>query len=304
LPEAIVPISLRESAGGQYSQNGEEGIIQAIFNEIGVTTKTCLEIGANDLRRSSNVYPLWTNGWKAILVEGEPMRFKKLQHDYGAHPQANEQRASLVNRYGAEEGPNSLDSILTSHEFPTDFDLLCIDVDGLDYHLWRGLKRFRPRLVVIEYNPTIPPHIELVGSARGNEIGCSLLALTNLAREKGYLLVASLVWNAFFVREEEAHAFPDAGDLQALFDPVFLRYALQTNSGEIFYASPGPRLDHPRQVEPMFVRPRPFCRDSSGLDFSKVELFRTPNTLGYAAKEALLHYLRPVKHSLWRRLGW
>ena len=287
-----MPISLRESAGGQYSQHGEEGVIQAIFNEIGVKTKTCVEIGAYRLQRISNVYSLWTNGWKALLIEGDPMRYKRLVQDYAAHPQAREQRVTIVNRFGAEEGPDSLDTILASQRFPSDFDLLCIDVDGLDFHLWRGLTRFRPRLVVVEYNPTIPPHIELVGSGKGNEIGCSLLSLTKLAREKDYSLVASVIWNAFFVRREDAGSFRDADDIEKLFDPIYLRHAMQTNTGEIFYDGP------------MFVRPRPFCRDSEALDSSSLDLYRTPNTLGSAAKEAALYCLRPVKHFIWRRMGW
>ena len=303
-PEVLVPLSLKQFTGGEHSQHGEEGVIDAVFKEIGVETQTCVEIGAYDLQRISNVYSLWTNGWKALLIEGDPKRYQRLLQQYAAHPLAHQGRVTIVNRFGAEEGPDSLDSILAAQGLPVDFDLLCIDVDGLDLHLWRGLTRFRPRLVVVEYNPTIPPHIELIGSGQGNEIGCSLAALVKLAREKGYVLVASVVWNAFFVRREDASAFQDADNLEALFDPVFLRYAMQTNTGEIFYAGPGQRIGHPNQTEVMFVRPRPFARDSEVLDSSSAEIFRTPNTVGNAAKEALLHYLRPVKHFIWRRLGW
>lgn len=299
-----MPIRLRDAAGGRYSQHGEEGVIQAVFKELGVKTGTCVDIGAFDLQLISNVYPLWTNGWKALLVEGDRMRFRKLLRQYASHPQASEQRVSIVNRLVAEEGPDSLDNILTAQEVPADFDLLSIDVDGLDFQVWRGLKRFRPRLVVIEYNSTIPPHVELVGSGKGNNIGCSLASLAKLGREKGYALVASVVWNAFFVRREDASAFLDADDLDALFDPVFVRYALQTLSGEIFYCGVGPRLEHPGQVPVMFTRPRPFCHDSGSVDKSSVEIYRTPNTIGSAMKEACLLPLRPVKHFVWRRLGW
>src|SRR5262245_55024510 len=108
-----MPIRLRDAAGGRYSQHGEEGVIQAVFKELGVKTGTCVDIGAFDLQLISNVYPLWTNGWKALLVEGDRMRFRKLLRQYASHPQASEQRVSIVNRLVAEEGPDSLDNILT-----------------------------------------------------------------------------------------------------------------------------------------------------------------------------------------------
>lgn len=42
--------------------------------------------------------------------------------------------------------------------------VLSIDIDGADYWLWRSLKdtAFRPRVVIVEFNPTIPNNIEFV----------------------------------------------------------------------------------------------------------------------------------------------
>jgi hypothetical protein len=68
------------------SQNGEDGLIAAIFHEIGTKSKTCVEFGGFDLRNASNVYPLWTTGWKTLLIEGNAKRYRKLVADYGAYP--------------------------------------------------------------------------------------------------------------------------------------------------------------------------------------------------------------------------
>jgi hypothetical protein len=209
-------IQLSQTVGGAHSQHGENGVIEAVFEAIGVSSRTCVEFGAYHLEKGSNVYPLWTDGWRALLIEGDLEQYAKICADYRAHPRHADGRVEIDNRFVTPTGPDSLDRILEEHGFPVDVDLVSIDVDGLELQVWRNLHRCRPRLVVIEYNPTIPAHIELVG---GDQVGSSVLALHRLGREKGYSLVACIGWNAFFVEREHARLFADADDLGALFDP-------------------------------------------------------------------------------------
>ena len=42
-------------------------------------------------------------------------------------------------------------------------DLLSIDIDGNDYHIFESLKKLRPRLIICEYNPTIPVWYDVYG---------------------------------------------------------------------------------------------------------------------------------------------
>jgi hypothetical protein len=278
-PPASAPIRLDQFRSGAYSQHGEEGVIEAVFRAIGTKTKTCVEFGAYDLKKASNVYSLWTSGWRTLLLEPDWVKYAKLVRDYAAHPQASEQRLQIANRLVTEHGPDSLDSILAEYGFPKDLDLVSVDVDGTDYHLWRGLRSFEPRLVVVEYNPMIPPHLDIVGSGNGNHLGCSALSLMRLGREKGYSLVACIAWNAFFVRSEHAQLFVDADDLEALFDRSYLRYAIQSYQGEVFFSAPLP------------LRYKPFRRDSAAIESSSVEIGRLGDTLGRVVKLGLLHYL-------------
>jgi hypothetical protein len=37
------------------------------------------------------------------------------------------------------------------------FDFLSIDIDGNDYHAWHAIKNYQPKILMIEFNPTIPP---------------------------------------------------------------------------------------------------------------------------------------------------
>ena len=62
------------------SQDGEDGIISAIFEKLGVGTGWCVEFGAWDGLKLSNTWDLWHNkGWSAVLIEGETKKFADLK---------------------------------------------------------------------------------------------------------------------------------------------------------------------------------------------------------------------------------
>jgi hypothetical protein len=101
------------------------------------------------------------------------------------------------------DGPTRLDELLETTSIPTSFDLLSVDIDGNDYHVWAASERYSPRVVVVEFNPTIPNGISFVQPAdpQVNQ-GSSLDALVELATRKGYELAGSTEFNAFFVRSD------------------------------------------------------------------------------------------------------
>src|SRR5579872_1690072 len=93
--------------------------------------------------------------------------------------------------------------MLVGTPIPRDFDLLSIDIDGNDYHAWAAVKTYRPKAVVIEFNPTIPNEVDFVQEPVTHlNHGASLAALVRLAREKGYELVSTTLNNAFFVEQK------------------------------------------------------------------------------------------------------
>ncbi len=187
---------LVEFAGGKYSQYGEDGISEKIFEKIGTTSRTCVEIGAWDGFHLSNTAAFWTKGWKAVLVEGDPEKFEILQRNASGHD------CICVKSMVTPDGPDSIESILKQHGIAGEVDLLCIDIDGDDYFLFESLRELRPRVVICEYNPTIPAHLD-IHAVRGNYFGCSVSALSRLAAAKGYKLAALTDTNAFFVVETD-----------------------------------------------------------------------------------------------------
>ena len=135
-----------------YSQYGEDGIVEWIFSRLAPGNKICVEFGAWDGRNLSNTFNLIAHhGWKAIYIEADPEKFPALQQTAAAYPAITPVR-SLV----TPAGDTALDAILRRHDVPEEFDLLSIDIDGNDYDVWDASTRYRPRLVIVEFNPTFP----------------------------------------------------------------------------------------------------------------------------------------------------
>jgi hypothetical protein len=195
---------LLEYAANVHSQAGEDGIIAKILELIGTPTKWCVEFGAWDGRYLSNTYNLIaTRGFSAVLIEGSRKRYRDLVETFKDNP-----RIVPVNAFVGFSAADSLDTILAKTPIPLDFDVLSIDIDGNDYHVWNAVTRYRPRLVVIEYNPTIPNAVDFVQPADMTiNQGSSLLAQARLGKEKRYELVAVTEHNCLFVRAEDFAVF-------------------------------------------------------------------------------------------------
>ena len=250
---------LFDRAGNRTSQNGEDGIIISIFNKIHTLSSGpwCVEFGAWDGKLYSNTYNLIIgNRWKDVLIEGNKERFSELQETYKGVENVHLVCAIV----SCSQGHNSLDHILQQTAIPTKFDFLSIDIDGNDWFVWESLVQFRPRVVVIEFNPTIPNDVLFVQD-RGPMIhqGCSLRALVELGKSKGYELICTTDLNGFFVVKEEFDKFGiEDNSIDAMHAPL--------NEGKIFHGYDGtiytvgmPRLiwtDRPIASDELQVLPK------------------------------------------------
>jgi hypothetical protein len=215
---------LREFHRNVTSQLGEDGIIEKIFEIMGATNRYCVEFGAWDGKLYSNSWNLLKNGgWRGLLIEADTEKYAELAAEYAG-------RADVVTRNlrVATEGPQSLDAILAEAGAPSDLDFLCIDIDGNDWHIWNALKDFAPRLVAVEFNPSIPNDVIFVQDDDPSvNHGSSLLALIELGKAKGYELVATTDCNAFFVPKALFPAFGIADNgIYAMHDPMYFESRL------------------------------------------------------------------------------
>lgn len=206
-----------------YSQNDEDGIIQEIFNRIGTTNKKFVEFGVQN-GLESNCHYLLHKGWSGLFIEGDEkscdeikVKFKPVIHDGKLH---------LIHAFINRDNINGLiGSVYTG-----DIDLLSIDIDGNDYHIWKAIDVIRPRVVIIEYNGKFSPDVEWIMGYYEHHIwrgsdwhGASLKSLEILGRDKGYQLVGTNLngSNAFFVRCDLARdRFYEPATAEELFNPL------------------------------------------------------------------------------------
>lgn len=217
---------LTEFAFNKYSQFGEDGIIEKIFQIIGPTSKLCVEFGAWDGFHLSNTANLWRQGWRAVLIEGNKRRFKQLQKN------VKDFDCICIHAFVERDGRNSLESILSNHNVSEQIDLLSIDVDGNDYYIYESLKEIRPRVLICEYNPTIPAEMDLAAEYQ-NYFGCSVSALNKLAEQKGYVLIAITQTNCIFVLKEYESLFSGFETrLKFIKNDNYVRYLITSYSGD------------------------------------------------------------------------
>jgi hypothetical protein len=185
------------------SQNGEDGVIQEIFRRIGTTNRVFAEVGVGDGQQNNTAF-LLSQGWTGFWIDGS-------SSFQAALAKRDDLQGDCLRSLVAYVSQENIASLFGQLGVPQEFDLLSLDIDQNTYFAWAGLRRFRPRVLVIEYNSAIPPGVDWkvrYGADRvwdgSQNFGASLKALELLGRELGYSLVGCewLGANAFFVRDD------------------------------------------------------------------------------------------------------
>ncbi len=176
----------------EFSQNGEDGIIHAIFAMIGTTNKYFVEFGVEDGIECNTHYLSTYKGWKGLLMDGS-----------NENPYLNLHKEFIT--------AENIEELFKKYDVPSEPDLLSIDIDGNDYWIWKAITQYKPRVVIMEYNACFPwnesktiPYKSDFQWDKTDYYGATLQAMVKLGNEKGYTLVATdrNGVNAFFVRND------------------------------------------------------------------------------------------------------
>jgi len=187
-----------------YSQCDEDGIIQEIFKRIGEESRTFVEFGVGD-GLENNTVKLLLEGWSGLWIEADESHVIKIIKTF--HDVVTDGRLKIKSAFITSDNINNIISEYLSGEI----DLLSIDIDGNDIHVFNAINVIRPRVVIIEYNGKFPPPISVAQRynpdyrwSGSDYSGASLEAITKIASRKGYSLVGCNVVgvNAFFVRDD------------------------------------------------------------------------------------------------------
>ena len=188
-----------------FSQNGEDGIIHEIFNRIGVTNKYFIEFGVENGLECNSTNLLY-KGWSGLWIEGSKDHCRQITEKFSDVIKTN--RLKITHAFIDAE---NIQLLFDDAGAPIEPDLLSIDIDYNDYHIWQAINMHKPRVIVIEYNSVFRPDTHFVVKYNPKRVwdktsyfGASLLALEKLGEEKGYCLVGCVFTgsNAFFVRKD------------------------------------------------------------------------------------------------------
>lgn len=192
-------INLHDFKNNIYSQSGEDGIIKKILENIQVQkSNEFVEFGAHDGKTNSNCFNLLKEEkYFGLFIEPDKKRFQKLNSN------TQNMNCKNINSIVSVQGDYSLNNILKENNISENFDILSIDIDGYDYQIFKSLQSYRPKIVIIEYNPTIPNDVEYIQPENfKRRHGSSAKSLIMLGIEKGYKPVAITDTNLFLITDE------------------------------------------------------------------------------------------------------
>ncbi|HEX4948625.1 MAG TPA: hypothetical protein VFZ34_18260 [Blastocatellia bacterium] len=189
-----------------YSQNGEDGILLYIFSLIGTTNKQVVEICAGDGIECNSANLIIHHGWEALLFDGNEAIIQKGRAFYTHHPDTFLWPPRFVHAWIT---PQNINALIQNNGFSGSIDLLSLDLDSVDYWIWKAIDVIQPRVVVVEYQDAWGPEKAVTvaceqefSAATVGTAGASLAAFVKLSKAKGYRLVGCQRYgfNAFFVQ--------------------------------------------------------------------------------------------------------
>lgn len=185
---------VRAHARNAYSQYGEDGLIAAIFERVGMRNRFVADIGCGDGVLFSNSRTLIEAGWRGLLIDADA---GKVAAARAISPECVITECVTVS---ASEPARTLDAIFSRHQIPHDLDLMTLDIDGQDLHVWNQLLRFRPRVVVVEHelSPGKEWFVPLIDG--DGQAGAAAIALVGLGKQ--YVFVARTLTNSLFIAKE------------------------------------------------------------------------------------------------------
>jgi hypothetical protein len=205
--ESAILHQLQVAEFSVFSQWGDDEIIDFLAQYLEFEHKTFLEFSVENYAEANTRFLLMNRNWTGFVIDGSEKNISTIKNSelYWKH-----ELTAACNFITKE----NINDIIKEHGFEQKIDLLHIDIDGNDYHIWEAIQCISPTLVIMEYNSifgsdkpwTIPYQPDFTRDKAHYSYlycGASLRSLCLLAEEKGYYFIGSNSTgnNAYFVKK-------------------------------------------------------------------------------------------------------
>jgi len=218
--------NIRDVGFREYSQFEEDGILLFVFSLVSPINRTCVEICAGNGRECNTANLIINHGWWGHLFDGDDHNVTSAREFFSGHKDTFLYPPRFTKVWITAENVNE---VIAESGATGPIDLLSLDIDGMDYWIWKAITVIEPQVVVCETHNPIPPDRSLTVPydptfvcRSDNYRGASLAAMHKLGREKGYRLVGThrFGFNAFFMKDGVGEVFfPEVDVASCLHDP-------------------------------------------------------------------------------------
>ncbi|MEZ6131812.1 MAG: hypothetical protein R3C59_24395 [Planctomycetaceae bacterium] len=206
--EASPPKSLADLEYSLFSQFGDDGIIEYVGSKIPSEFHSFIEFGVEDYKESNTRLLMQRDNWRGLVMDGSEAHIQTIR----SAPYFWRHDLEAVHAFITRDNINDL---ISSAGYGGKIGILHIDVDGVDYWIWKAITTINPLVVICEYNSifgdTVPITVPYSADfSRMNHhhsglyAGASLAALVHLATQKGlqFLGANSAGNNAYFAHPD------------------------------------------------------------------------------------------------------
>jgi hypothetical protein len=199
-------VDIQEEEFSIFSQFGEDGIIQYLTSFVEIKHKTFIEFGVEDFTESNCRFLMMKDNWRGFVIDGSERNISRLVKSYFYWKHDLQAICAFVDK-------DNIEVLLELSGFDHDLGILSIDLDGIDYFVLSSIRKYKPRILICEFNPIFGPKRKVTvpydkkfqrfeHHHSGLYWGASLSAINDVAIGLGYRLVGtnSAGHNAFFVR--------------------------------------------------------------------------------------------------------
>lgn len=208
--------NIRDAEFRVFSQFGDDGIIQHLIRACAIVAceQRFVEFGVENYVEANTRFLLVNDNWSGLVMDPSEQNIASIKNDDISWRHDLQSKCCCIT-------PNNINEIFLSANFAEKIGILSIDIDGMDYWVWKAFACVEPVIVICEYNSVFGRTAKVTVPYKDNfdrglahhsnlYFGASLAALVDLADAKGYSFVGanSAGNNAYFVRNDRLGNLP------------------------------------------------------------------------------------------------